>query len=123
MSAAAALPWPWFLARASGLVAFGILTLSTWAGLAMSTRILGTKRQAKLLAWHRTLAWTGLAMVGLHAGALLLDPTIHFTLPSVLVPFAAPWRPIAVGAGVIAGWLALALAASFRLRKHIGQRG
>jgi DMSO/TMAO reductase YedYZ heme-binding membrane subunit len=39
------------------------------------------------------------------------------------VPFAAPWRPAAVAAGVLAGWLSLALAASFRFRKVIGQRG
>ena len=47
---------------------------------------------------------------------------IHFGPAAVLVPFAAPWRPVAVAAGVIAGWLALMLAVSFRLRRYIGQR-
>ncbi len=116
-------PVAWYVARAAGLVAFGILTLSVWLGLAMSTRLLGTKRQKLLLGWHRTLAWTGLSMLGLHAGALLLDPTLHFRLVSVLVPFASPWRPGAVAAGVVAGWLTLMLAASFRMRKWIGQKG
>jgi len=41
----------------------------------------------------------------------------------VLVPFASTWRPAAVAAGVVAGWLALALAASFRMRRLIGQKG
>jgi methionine sulfoxide reductase heme-binding subunit len=119
----AAVPVAWIVARAAGLVAFGLLTLSVWLGLAMSTRILGVRRQKALLGWHRTLVWTGLSMLGLHVGAVLLDPVLHFSLASILVPFAAPWRPAAIAAGVVAGWLSLMLAVSFRLRKWIGQRG
>jgi hypothetical protein len=116
-------PVAWYVARAAGLVSFGLLTLSVWLGLAMSTRLLGPARQKALFGWHQTLAWTGLSMLALHAGALLFDPTLHFRLASVLMPFASPWRPAAVAAGVIAGWLTLMLAASFRLRKRIGQKG
>jgi hypothetical protein len=111
------------VARAAGLVAFGLLTLSVWLGLAMSTRLLGPKRQKSLLGLHRTLVWTGLSAVALHVFALLLDPLLHFSLLSVLVPFAAPWKPGGVAAGVVAGWLSLALAASFRMRKWIGHKG
>jgi methionine sulfoxide reductase heme-binding subunit len=116
-------PVAWYVARAAGLVAFGLLTLSVWLGLGMSTRLLGPKRQKSLFGWHQTLAWTGLSMLALHAGALLFDPTLHFGLASVLAPFASPWRPAAVAAGVVAGWLTLVLALSFRMRKRIGQRG
>ena len=56
---------PGSIARAAGLVAFGLLTLSVWLGLAMSTRLLGPKRQKPLLGLHRTLVWTGLSMIGL----------------------------------------------------------
>jgi len=122
-AALAAVPIAWLVARAAGLVAFGLLTLSTWLGLAMSTRLLGPRRQKALLGWHRTLVWTGLSMLALHAGALLFDPTMHFGLAAVLIPFAAPWHPAAVAAGVIGAWLILMLAVSFRLRKWIGQRG
>ena len=34
----ATLPIAWLIARAAGLTAFGLLTLSVWHGLAMSTR-------------------------------------------------------------------------------------
>jgi sulfoxide reductase heme-binding subunit YedZ len=118
-SVAAAVPVAWIVARAAGLVAFGLLTLSVWLGLAMSTRILGPRRQKTLFGWHRTLVWTGLSMLGLHVGAVLLDPVLHFGLGSGLVPFVASWRPAAVAAG----GLSLMLAVSFRLRKWIGQRG
>ena len=123
MNALGGMPVAWMVARAAGLVAFGLLTLSVWLGLGMSTKLLGPKRQKALFGWHQTLAWTGLSMLGLHVGAVLLDPTLHFGIPAVLVPFAAPWRPVAVAAGVIAGWLTLMLAVSFRLRSRIGQKG
>jgi hypothetical protein len=116
-------PIAWYVARSAGLVAFGLLTLSVWLGLLMSTRLLGAKRQKPLLGLHRSLAWTGLWMIALHGFAVMLDPVLHFGLASVLVPFAAPWRTGAVAAGVVAGWLTLALAASFRARKWIGQKG
>lgn len=119
---AAHLPVAWIVARSAGLVAFALLTLSTWLGLAMSTRILGARRQKSLLGWHRTLVWTGLSMLVLHAGALLLDRVLHFGLAAVLVPFAAPWHAGAVAMGVVAGWLSLMLALSFRARRRIGQR-
>jgi sulfoxide reductase heme-binding subunit YedZ len=116
-------PIAWYVARASGLVAFGILTLSVWLGLATSTRVLGPRRQKHVVGWHQTLAWTGLSAIALHAVSLLFDPTLHFGLSSVLVPFASAWRPGAVAAGVVAGWLTLTLATSFRMRKRIGQKG
>ena len=118
-----AVPVAWLVARAAGLVAFGLLTLSVWVGLGMSTRLLGPKRQKLLLGLHRTLAWTGLSMIGLHLGAILLDPTLHFGALAVLVPGAATWRPGAVALGVVAGWLTLALAVSFKARRWIGQKG
>lgn len=118
-----AVPVAWLVARSAGLVAFGLLTLSVWLGLGMSTRLLGPKRQKSLLGLHRTLAWTGLSMVGLHVGAILLDPVMHFGALGALVPGAASWRPGSVALGVVAGWLTLALAASFNARRWIGQKG
>ena len=118
-----AVPVAWLVARSAGLVAFGLLTLSVWLGLAMSTRLLGPKRQKRLLGLHRTLAWTGLSMVGLHVAAILLDPVLHFGVLSALVPGAASWRPGAVALGVISAWVSLALAASFNARRWIGQKG
>ena len=116
-------PVAWLVARAAGLVAFGLLTLAVWAGLAMSTRLLGPKRQKRLLALHRTFAWTGLSMIALHLGGLLLDPVMHFGALAVLVPGVAGYRPGSVALGIVAGWLSLALAASFRARRWIGQKG
>jgi predicted ferric reductase len=115
-------PVAWLVARAAGLVALVLLTLSATLGLAVSTRLLGNRRGKMLTGWHQTLTWTALAMVGLHGGALALDPVMRFGLVGVLVPGAAPWRPLPVAAGIVTAWLMLALASSFHVRRRIGQR-
>ena len=55
----AGVPVAWLVARAAGLVAFGLLTLSVWLGLAMSTKLLSPSRAKTLLGWHQTLIWDG----------------------------------------------------------------
>ena len=117
-----AVPVAWLIARAAGLVAFGLLTIAVTLGLALSTRILGNRRGKLLLGWHQTLVWTALAMLCLHMAALAIDPIMRFGVVGVLVPGAAPWRPVPVAAGIVTGWLMLALALSFHVRRRIGQR-
>jgi methionine sulfoxide reductase heme-binding subunit len=122
MLASTGVPTAWYIARAAGLVAFAFLTASVWLGLMMSTKLLSNRRQKMLFGWHQTLMWTGLSMLVLHGGALILDPVMRFGLQAVVVPGLAPWRPVAVGSGVVAGWLALTLAVSFHVRRRIGQK-
>lgn len=112
----------WLVARAAGLVAFALLTISVVLGLALSTKLLGNRRGKLLLGWHQTLMWTGLGMVVLHLAGLLLDPVLRFGFVAVLVPGAAPWRPLPVAAGIVTVWLMLVLAVSFHVRRRIGQR-
>lgn len=84
-------PIAWYVVRASRLVAFGALTLSVWLGLATSTRLLGPRRMRSLVGWHQTIAWTGVSMLGLHAGALL-DPVrcATFTVGGQSLPAPLP---------------------------------
>lgn len=119
---AAGVPVAWLVARAAGLVAFGLLTIAVTLGLLLSTRLLGSKRGKALLEWHRTILWASLCMAALHGVALLFDPTLNFGFLAVLVPGTAPWRPTSVAGGIVAGWLMLVLALSFRARRRIGQR-
>lgn len=114
---------PWALSRASGLVAFAALSAATILGLLIST-----KARNRLLSrpfifnMHQFLAVTALAFMGIHAASLLLDGWFNFTLASILVPFASPYRPVAVAAGVAAAWIAATTTASYWLRSTIGYR-
>lgn len=119
---AGGMPVAWLIARAAGLVAFALLTVSVTLGLLMSTKLLKPRLMKQLLGWHQTLLWLALSMLILHGGAILFDPVMRFGLPAVVVPGLAPWRPVTVAAGVVAGYFMLALALSFRVRRRIGQR-
>ena len=121
-TATGTVPVTWLVARAAGLVAFALLTISVTLGLALSTKLLGGRRGKMLLGWHQTLMWTAVAMLVLHGAAVALDPVLQFGFVGVLVPGLAPWRPLPVAAGILTGWVMLALATSFNVRRRIGQR-
>ncbi|MGE5182975.1 MAG: hypothetical protein ACM31C_12970, partial [Acidobacteriota bacterium] len=111
----------WLVARASGFAAFGALALDVIAGLLVSTRA-GDRWLARgqLVDVHGWLSPLALALVLGHAAALIADGYVRFDALDVAVPFLARYRPIAVGAGTIAAYLAVVVHASFALRKRIG---
>jgi sulfoxide reductase heme-binding subunit YedZ len=113
----------WYLSRAAGLMSFAALSGSVILGLLLSSRS-GPRwlPKAALFELHQFLAVLGLALAGVHAGALLFDSTVRFGAIDVLVPFAAPYRPAWTGLGVAAAWLSAAVAASFWVKKRIGQK-
>ena len=114
---------PWFATRAAGLVAFVTLSLSMLLGLTMSAKA-APRVVSKLFVFemHQFFSIISLVLVGAHAGALLVDGFLRFSPIEVLVPFAASYQRGWVGLGVVAGWLGLITAISFRFRARIGHR-
>lgn len=116
-------PTFWLLARASGLTAYVLLTLSVLAGLAVKSRPFGAAvRAASATDTHRFLSLLALGAIALHAITLVLDQTVHIGLAALLIPGLANYRPIATGLGVFAAELAALIIISFPLRKRIGVR-
>ena len=114
-------PTFWLLARASGLTAYVLLTSSVLAGLVLKSRPFGRRlRNASVADVHRFLALLGLAMLGLHGAALVLDSTVHISRAALAVPFASAYRPAAVAAGVVAAELMALITLSFSVRRWIG---
>ena len=69
-------PTFWILARASGLTAYFLLTLSVLAGLVLKSRPFGRALSAAAVTdTHRFLATLGLGAVALHGLTLVLDST------------------------------------------------
>lgn len=100
----------WYLARATGITAWVASLGSLLAGLALATKAFGRRpRGPWLLDLHRGLAGVALAFTALHIGALVADSYLEFGAAEVLVPFTSSWRPLAVGAGVVALWLLAAV--------------
>ncbi len=80
--------FPWYLSRASGILAFALLTLSTAWGLVMSSRAFPKiVRGADAYEWHRSLSFASLSAVILHFGSLFFDPFVQLTLSDAFIPF------------------------------------
>lgn len=115
-------PTFWLLARASGLTAYVLLTLSVLAGLVLKSRPFARLKPARVTEIHKTLALSGIGALALHATSLVLDSTVKVSLAALVVPGLVAYRPLGVALGVVGTWLFVAVTASFWLRKRIGTR-
>lgn len=113
----------WYVARATGLVAWALAVGSLALGLALATRALGNRPKGPwLLDLHR---WTGglaLVLTGAHVVALLADSYVHLDLGDVLVPLASEWKPGPVAWGVVALWLLVAVEVTSLLMRRLPKR-
>ena len=116
-------PTFWILARASGLVAYALLTASILAGIVLKARPFGRAlRPATVTDSHRFLALLGLTALALHGASLVLDDVVSISPVALIVPGLVPYRPLWTALGVLEGELMLLVYASFSLRKRIGNR-
>jgi len=124
----AAVPRPpgtgaWMFSRATGLVAYVALGVEMIVGLLVSTRaadrLLPRGQVVDLHGWLSPLV---LALVVAHGGVLLVDGYVRFDVLDLVIPFASSRWPLAVAAGIFAGYLLLVVHLSFGLRKRIGPR-
>jgi predicted ferric reductase len=114
----------WYLARASGFVAFVALWLSVALGLII------TNKMARLwnggptaVEMHQFTTWLAVGLTVFHAFILLGDQYIQSTPSQVLMPFGyINYKPEWVGVGQIAFYLTVVVAASFYFRKRMGYR-
>ena len=69
----------WMIIRASGIVAYGLLTLAVIWGLTLSSALLGRRVSAKRLTYvHESLSVGALVATVAHAVALLADGFVPF---------------------------------------------
>ncbi len=114
---------PWYVARASGLVAWALLAGAVVWGLLMSSKVLrGRVKNSWLLDLHRWLGGLALVFTGVHVLAIVADTYVHFGLASVLVPLASHWHPVAVAWGVASLYLLAAVEITSLIRRHLSHR-
>jgi hypothetical protein len=103
----------WYVARASGIVAWLMLTASVLWGVVLSTKAFPQhRRPAWLLDLHRWLGGLTVGFVAIHLIALVADSYTTFTLRDLAIPFASDWKPGAVALGVVAAWTLVAVEAT-----------
>ena len=110
----------WDVARAGGLVAYLLLTLSVALGLALSLRW-QRPRWPRLITneLHSFVTLLALVFTGVHGVAVWADPFTHFGWRDVLVPLATWYRPLWMAAGIVGLYLMLAVWVSTQLRPRI----
>ena len=112
----------WYINRASGMVGYLLLALSTIWGLLLSTKLIKKVVPPMLsLAMHNYLSWTAVGFTVLHMIVLLFDSYYEYTVGDLLIPFTGPYSPTWVGMGTIGFYIMLATSASWYFRKQIGQ--
>ncbi len=115
--------WTWYIIRASGLMAYVLLTVTTLWGLALSSKLIRNWSPGPLsMVMHSTLSWLALSFAALHALLLMADKYLPYQLTEVLIPFTGPYRPLAVGLGTVSLWVILVVTISFSIKKRIGHR-
>lgn len=113
----------WYAARVTGFLAYFAVAGSVVYGLLLSTKLLDAIAHRPVsFALHKDLALVGVGLSGLHGLLLLGDQTYAFTPASILIPFASPYAPTAVGIGQVAFYLVVLVTGSFYVRRQIGQR-
>jgi sulfoxide reductase heme-binding subunit YedZ len=115
-------PTFWLLARAGGLTAYVMLTLSVLAGLVLKSRPFRALKPAVVTDLHRLLALLGLGALAGHAIALVLDTTVHVSVAGLFVPGLVSYRPVWTSLGILAAELMILVYVSFSLRKRIGTK-
>ena len=113
----------WYVTRAAGLISFLLLWLSTVWGLAVTNKVLDpVLHRAFTYDFHQFLSLLAIGFVSLHIVVLLADKYLPFSVAQILVPFAAPYRPVWVGVGTIGLYLTLLVSITFYIRRWIGQK-
>lgn len=108
----------WEIARATGLVAVVVYTLTAAWGILLAGR--GVQQPKGAVELHRSLQTLGLIAIVTHVVVLLLDRHASVEWTAVLGIDSRP----AIVLGAVALWLAIALPLSFalRLRRRVGFR-
>jgi len=113
----------WYAARASGLVAWAIVTASIVLGLMLATRLIRRRgAPAWLLDVHKFLGTLTLVFVGVHLVAIWADSYVYFGPREMLVPMSSGWRPGAVAWGVAAMYLLVAIQISSWVMRRLSRR-
>ena len=113
----------WYIARATGIVAWLLLAASVVFGLALSTRAVRRRvTPSWVLDLHRHLGGLAVMFTAVHLAAIVADNWVHFGVADLLVPFASDWRPGAVAWGVATMYLLLAVELTSLTRRHLPPR-
>lgn len=93
----------WNVLRAAGIGAYLMLWGSVAWGLVSTTSLLGKRvHKATSVALHQALSTSGLLLLAVHLGFVLLDRYVPFSPLDLVVPMRSTYRPFGVALGIAA---------------------
>jgi len=111
----------WELARVGGMVSYVLVTASVVIGMLVSLKLRSPRWPRYVTTeLHRFVTLLALLFAVVHGLAVWIDPFTGFTPAEVLVPLSSHYRPLWLAAGIVAGYLLLAVWASEYVRPRIG---
>jgi methionine sulfoxide reductase heme-binding subunit len=114
----------WFVSRASGLAL--LVAFSAAVVLGVAARLGSAPKHRSRLALselHRTLALFSVSFLGLHVATAISDPYVTIGWAATVLPFASPYRTVAIGLGTLAVDLGGAVLVTSLARQRLGYRG
>ncbi len=113
----------WIVLRAAGIGAYVMLFLAVCWGLVATTAPFGRKvSKASAALVHQFMATTGLILLAVHIGGLLIDRFMPFGPKDVLIPMRTSYKPVAVAFGIVAMYATVFVIVASWLRKPIGTK-
>ena len=112
----------WYIARASGFVAWALVTAAVVWGVAFTGRITAKPKPAWVLDLHRFLGGASVVFVAVHLGTLAGDQYVGFGVQDLFVPLASKWKPGPVAWGVVALYLLVAVEVSSLMMRRLPRR-
>lgn len=113
----------WFVSRGSGLVLLVLFSVVMVLGAATRTGSAPRRWPRFAVAeLHRTLSLFAVALLVLHVVTAILDPFVRIGWGATVLPFASPYRTVAIGLGTLAVDLGGAVLLTSLARRRLGYR-
>jgi methionine sulfoxide reductase heme-binding subunit len=113
----------WYLMRASGFVAFGLLTLTLALGVANVARWeRGRWTRAVAALVHRNASLLAVVFLVIHIATAVTDEYVSIPALSAVIPGISGYDPLWVGLGAVSVDVMVALVLTSLLRDRLGRR-
>ncbi|HTU98129.1 MAG TPA: ferric reductase-like transmembrane domain-containing protein [Solirubrobacteraceae bacterium] len=109
----------WITSRAAGIVSLVLASLTVSVGLAMSLKMMRSRR-TDMLALHEVLSLGTLVALAVHGVSLLGDSYLRPSIADLSVPFVSGYETAWTSIGIIGGWALVILGLSYYARHAIG---
>lgn len=114
----------WYTTRATGIIAFVLMTLSFALGIAATRRALASRAWPRFATQqlHRNLALVGVVALLVHIVTTVADSFVHVGWLAFVVPGLSSYRTAWVALGTITFDIVLVVVITSLLRHHLSAR-